>query len=975
MAKRKPFLVRGFCLAMLILGMHSSFYHTFLPHPSLIKFTMMLVAASLWFTALSVHPFPVLERWFGKTLRLRRVRYPFSVFCLFLSLCATVIYVILYRERIVQDAQVLSDAFKYACDVYYGHASGVFPLQGYHGANGSRLLFLIEVLLTMVMARLMASRHGMFWGILPVAVVLSGVMMVGKTPEMGDMALLLCGVFGLQLLAEEMQMGGGRGFRQISTGGVRKKLVNPAAILFLAIFLAGMSAAAIQTAEVCLSKESELLRFQHRLEKRVTDAGVKMVQRLQTLLGMEQPGIMTNVSPRYTGDKVMTIRMKEKPASDIYLRGYIGTYYEKGRWSNKSDHILSKYFSEDDCYGFYCLDYGSIQAEIKEINSIISDDKKGSIYSSSDNLMTKIGDSSSDEGISQYDLSDGGIYTGSDELIDETGFEMTISYAKDNRSSFGYFPYYSCLDENSMGVLRLDRDRGFRRDRSVRSFQVKDLSESRWLINDSVMKDWLLQTGHIPYYSTVAPDGSDGGDGGVDLTPITPVLTEDATIYPVEKKRKAEDLQEPVSLHSGDKLPVITKEKRYLWVDNENLARYYQYALQEYTRLPSLGLTDAKKLAKRLVYNDVVETGFQDRGIFYSAANQTISAGETIESLRTYLKSTTTYSQKLRMRSSQLDYVENFLFEEKCGYCEHYATAGVVLLRAMGIPSRYVSGYYVPVGSFRQEEDGTYVADVLDSDAHAWSEVLTLKGGWTVADMTPNGNGREDRAAGDGSSPGYPTPTPVDTGDDAFLTASSDPQKEDEPEATIEPEETETPEPVDGVNMDEEDTDTTDYTDSEDGNASSPEEGSSEAKSGILLWLPWLGGGLACILVIAWARYSQRAHRRRQLKRCRNSRETILMMNRLMEKFLASCGYREVRHMTDREYIQFLNTVYPKGKETKLAEEYYRLLEQARFAQDEGSREQVRSCSRMLSRFGRAALAGRGRMRKFYVRFVRNWRA
>ena len=82
--------------------------------------------------------------------------------------------------------------------------------------------------------------------------------------------------------------------------------------------------------------------------------------------------------------------------------------------------------------------------------------------------------------------------------------------------------------------------------------------------------------------------------------------------------------------------------------------------------------------------------------------------------------------------------VDEFLFETKRGYCEHYASSFTVLMRLAGIPSRVVTGYQG--GETNPIDD--YMT-VRQSDAHAWSEVFLGKKGWVRIDPTaaiPPGN-------------------------------------------------------------------------------------------------------------------------------------------------------------------------------------------------------------------------------------------
>jgi len=77
------------------------------------------------------------------------------------------------------------------------------------------------------------------------------------------------------------------------------------------------------------------------------------------------------------------------------------------------------------------------------------------------------------------------------------------------------------------------------------------------------------------------------------------------------------------------------------------------------------------------------------------------------------------------------DAVDDFLFGSRAGFCEHYAGAYVVLLRAMGVPARVVTGYQ---GGELNPVDG-YLT-VRQSDAHAWAEIWTPADGWRRVDPT-----------------------------------------------------------------------------------------------------------------------------------------------------------------------------------------------------------------------------------------------
>ncbi len=75
--------------------------------------------------------------------------------------------------------------------------------------------------------------------------------------------------------------------------------------------------------------------------------------------------------------------------------------------------------------------------------------------------------------------------------------------------------------------------------------------------------------------------------------------------------------------------------------------------------------------------------------------------------------------------------VDEFLFSTRAGFCEHYAGAFVVMMRAMNIPARVVTGYQ---GGQMNPVDGFMT--VRQSDAHAWAEIWIANRGWIRVDPT-----------------------------------------------------------------------------------------------------------------------------------------------------------------------------------------------------------------------------------------------
>lgn len=122
--------------------------------------------------------------------------------------------------------------------------------------------------------------------------------------------------------------------------------------------------------------------------------------------------------------------------------------------------------------------------------------------------------------------------------------------------------------------------------------------------------------------------------------------------------------------------------------------------------------------------------------------------GDLVERLiriRNHLRTTLDYSLVIE-NPQQREPLENFLFHEQRGHCEFFATAGALLARAAGVPSRVCYGWS---GGTYYEVSGYYVFRA--SEAHAWTEVFFDELGWVVLDPTPPGGlvAAEPRVAGE----------------------------------------------------------------------------------------------------------------------------------------------------------------------------------------------------------------------------------
>ena len=110
----------------------------------------------------------------------------------------------------------------------------------------------------------------------------------------------------------------------------------------------------------------------------------------------------------------------------------------------------------------------------------------------------------------------------------------------------------------------------------------------------------------------------------------------------------------------------------------------------------------------------------------------TVTEYDTVTALVSYLQHTYRYSLQVPHATPGLDPVNQFLFQDKFGYCEQFATAATLMLRSLGIPARLATGYstgdYDPVLN---------QAIVRERDAHAWVEAWFPGDGWVPVDPTP----------------------------------------------------------------------------------------------------------------------------------------------------------------------------------------------------------------------------------------------
>ena len=247
-----------------------------------------------------------------------------------------------------------------------------------------------------------------------------------------------------------------------------------------------------------------------------------------------------------------------------------------------------------------------------------------------------------------------------------------------------------------------------------------------WQVNDQGQADALIVSGQLPVYDDVESVFSQTGLAADDIYEVTGLA----------------------STASPDDLRAASTQ-------------YPDWVTSRYLQLPDTITDRTRSLANELV-----------------AGQPTVFDAAT--AVEQYVRSTIAYREDIDAPPAGQDVVDYVLFDSLEGYCEYYASAMAVLLRAEGIPTRVVGGYY----------PAPYDADAggnlyREKNAHLWVEVFFPGFGWIPFEPTAN---RDELQYGDFTPPEAqaeptPVPTPVPTPEPAVATPAPAEQQVPPPSA------------------------------------------------------------------------------------------------------------------------------------------------------------------------------------------------
>lgn len=196
-----------------------------------------------------------------------------------------------------------------------------------------------------------------------------------------------------------------------------------------------------------------------------------------------------------------------------------------------------------------------------------------------------------------------------------------------------------------------------------------------------------------------------------------------------------------VSLYESN---LLGEGDTYVGLDGEKLKEYSLLYIP-YEKLENVEIQSENIRQMEAAYESYVKEAYTDvswniRNAFRNEVSEKVpgtDVDEVIAEVSKMLAEQTSYTTSPGRTPRGEDFARYFYFENKKGYCSHYATVAALLFRMKDIPARYVSGYVIEPDEFQMDMNGEYVATVTGDSAHAWAEVYKSGKGWIPAETTP----------------------------------------------------------------------------------------------------------------------------------------------------------------------------------------------------------------------------------------------
>ena len=656
------------------------------------------------------------------------------------------------------------------------------------------------------------------------------LMYLGLAPEWKEILWMLAGILMVHCSRR--------------AGGIRPGKAVAVALCLAGISLLGLAMGA--SAARLLERSEETKLFEKELETNLKN--------LSTFSFSFGRATVSNKAPKYRDKKIMTVRMDQKPQTNLYFQEVGAAEYDHGEWTSPSNEFSA-----------FCAENGFDEKWAAELLS-------SSLFQSI-NLE-----------LYQYELE--WAYYGERQEKDYAVTQYQVKYHR-FRNPFMLLPY-GVNTEKTEGI-RFDGKAIARKDpgRKTISFEGWNGNE---LEQNSLIYDW---------------SGRNMERGS----------KEKAFWEKYNEFAQEHYLSYPDYIKTLDSYPYYRavmdaenssyKRVEYVILDKDAMDSLWEF-VDENGALQGFDADRLNEIMVPVEYNEMSNTG-------------RVQVTLNLSSIMTGANSV--YSWALDELGPDQDPVEYFLRNRRKGYCTHYASAAVFLLRSVGIPARFASGYMLKPSAFVEQSDRSYAAEVIDRNGHAWVEIYLNDVGWIPVEMTP-GYGADQttmptdkdmeelRRAQEKREEAQATPSPTPE-----VTPSPTPEATAKPEATATPKETKAPknpERKEGKNS--EGTDTKVYA-----------------------WIAAAVLALAILFVILERRRAAKRRLRMALKR-KYYKAAVVMMNRRVYRRLRKKSKIRKRNLTDRDFEEMLISAFGEENRSRIAE-YMRVVKAAAFSDGKLSKE------------------------------------
>lgn len=209
-------------------------------------------------------------------------------------------------------------------------------------------------------------------------------------------------------------------------------------------------------------------------------------------------------------------------------------------------------------------------------------------------------------------------------------------------------------------------------------------------------------------------------------------------IYPIGLKHIQTDSSVYFKVNQATER-IVTTNKKGDFISLNYYSFQYDYPTYSINALENVQLSDIEKLDSTFLATYTQLPNTLPNRVYELAEEITRDKSNLYEKVRAVndyfrMNSFVYDTQNVALPGKRDDYVDQFLFDTKRGYCDNFSSSMVVLLRAVGIPARWVKGY--TQGEFIEDIGSMKKFEITNNNAHSWVEVYYPKIGWVPSEPT-----------------------------------------------------------------------------------------------------------------------------------------------------------------------------------------------------------------------------------------------